>query len=80
MSKQNVLAVPVQRITEAALQIMSNRASNLEPGESFSAADIASAVANEPTGPVALYLAKLIVTGIEHYPVYLDINRCSGAQ
>lgn len=66
------------RITEAALQIMVKRASNLEPGESFTTADIVSAVAAEPQGPVALYLATLIVTGVQHYPIYADLARAGG--
>lgn len=68
------------RITEAALQIMVKRASNLEPGESFTAGNIVSAVVAEPQGPVALYLASLIVTGVQHYPIYAELYAAGEAE
>jgi hypothetical protein len=63
-------AVVVQKITDAALEFMAKRASNLEPGESYTTADIAATVVADPTGNTALYLAKLIVTGVEHYGLF----------
>ena len=63
-------ASTITKITNAALAIMASRASNLEPGESFTPADIAATVAADPNGNAAHYLANLIVTGIEHYAVF----------
>lgn len=70
---------PIERITDAALAIMAKRASNLEPGESFTPADIAATVAADPLGNTALYLASLIVTGIQHYCLFREVGVPGGA-
>jgi hypothetical protein len=70
----NITANTVEKITSAALSLMAKTASNREPGEKFTPADIANVVYSDPTGETAAYLANLIVTGVQHYTLFREIN------
>lgn len=70
----NIAANTIEQITSTALALMAKTASNREPGEKFTAADIARAAYSDPTGETAHYLANLIVTGIEHYALFREVN------
>lgn len=63
----------ITKITNAAIEVMVNRA-NIEitgsyKAQAVSAADICNAIVADPTGNAAFRLAELIALGIEHYEV-----------
>lgn len=66
--KVDVLAVTeghVMRITDKAMEVMARRANALTAYGHFTSRDIATTVANDPSGETARYLAQLIAWGIE---------------
>jgi hypothetical protein len=58
-------AAQIEKITSAAISRMADFASHVEPGETYTEADIAAAVIAEPTGEVARFLAGVIAKSID---------------
>jgi len=68
----------VERVANLALALMAKTASNREPGERFTTEQVVAAVAADPTGPTARYLADLIVTGIKHHALFCSVFAAEG--
>jgi hypothetical protein len=55
----------IERIVSASMGRMADFASHVEPGQTYTEADIAAAVIAEPTGDTARFLAGVIAKSIE---------------